>query len=186
LYLPHRIVGAVLCIIATEAYRSVVPSEESLRLDSLEETLEPFVEVARNRFPQLETRVALERLQEELAEVRQLAEPPEMVFESHQLQRSGEGRFLLIKFGRSKDVPLGSLQFTAALLSDSKVRILEFEPAQSSMNTQSQISEDGTSARLGFALPGSEDPVIKLLLSGAAQVKIEGNHDLKPVLVDVK
>ena len=107
------------------------------------------------------------------------------MFESHQVRRT-EGKLLvLIKFSRSKDVPLGSLRFAVVLPSDSKVRILEFKPAQLSMNLRSRVSEDGTNATLAFALPGSEDPAIKLLLSGAAPVTIEGNHNLKPVRIDV-
>ncbi len=181
------LLGAVLSLIVAEVYRSFVPSEESRRLASVEAKLEPFVEVAKSRFPQLETEAALQRLREELDEVRRLAEPPEMRLESHTVRSLEQGHFVLIKFSRSKDVPLGSLQFAVALPVDTAARILELKPAvQLSMNVRSRISEDGKAGRLEFALPGSEDPAIKLLLSGAAPVRVEGNHNLQPFVIDVK
>ncbi len=67
------IVGAALSLIASEVYRSFIPSEEVRRLASVEAKLEPFVELAQTKFPQLETEEALAELARDIEITRALA-----------------------------------------------------------------------------------------------------------------
>src|SRR3990172_5579843 len=107
----------------------MVPSKESRQLEELETKLAPFIELARSRFPDMETKDALARfreeltLREELAIVRRLAEPPQLIFQSASLVPSNNSYELMFQFKSSKDVPLGTLVFKAALPADSPARI---------------------------------------------------------------
>ncbi len=178
--------GALLSLLVAEVYRSFVPSEESRRITALQQTLDPFVDLARNKYPDLDTQVALKRLRANLDEVRELAEPPRLSLHSHEVQRTPEGLLVLITFTRTKDVPLGSLEYVAGLPTTSTEKILEFRPALTSMNVRMQLSKDGKVARLSFDLSGSRGPRIKLLLSGPTAVRVQGNHNLEPFTIDVR
>jgi len=181
------IVGAILSLVATELWRTIVPSEESRRLSAVESKLDPFVQMAKERFPTLDTEAALNKLQGELEEIRRLAAPPEIFIDAHTAKMLDNGYFILIHLKASKNVPLGTVRFRAALPDATSAKILEFKPAiMMAMNVRTSISSDGRVADLQFAIPGSEGPSLKLLVSDPSRVRIEGSHGFRPVVINAE
>ncbi len=74
--------GAVLSVILANIWSAISPSEESRRLASMEEKLEPFIELARGTFPDVEIEAALDLLQEEISSIHKQTEIERRTFKT--------------------------------------------------------------------------------------------------------
>ena len=105
------------------------------------------------------------------------------------MENAEGGLLLKVPLKKTNNLPLEKLFFTATLPYSSKERLLRFAGAGESgmsMSVRKSISSDGHEAKLDYTLPSGESPILKVLVSGPAQVTIISNYFLKPIIIAVK
>jgi hypothetical protein len=157
---------------------------------TLNAKLDPFIQAATSRYPGIDIAEALDRLGRELQEVRALASPPTLSYATHTITQTPEGYALSVQLGLSKDAPLGKLQFKIALSPRSlgpwtQGLIRQVSGTGDTMSGASSIAPDGMAALLAYSSPGGDEPGVQVELSGPAQVRIEGNDGLQPIVIEV-
>lgn len=198
-----------LAIALLEAYKSGTAHLEKTLVDRVsKEFKEPRIkntvrEVAAERAgemmkKQIEPEVARakQELQGQLAdvqsavdEIKKLAAPPSLSLHSSTITTNAGVYAAAMLFKPSKTMPLGPVVFVAEIQDGSQAMILDFWPKGSGFMTGDQskkIQDNGRSARLEYQLIGFGYPHIELKLSSPARVRILGNHELKPFILEVK
>ncbi len=102
------------------------------------------------------------------------------------IHRVREGYLLTIQFKKSKNEPLGTIRFKATIPNGSRARILKFDPDRLAMDLKRYLSSDSLVCTLQYAIPGSRDPVVKLYISSATLIRLEGSHGFDPIIIDVQ
>jgi hypothetical protein len=172
-----------------EEEREVSSEREQRHLAQVAELnakLGPFIKTALARYPGLGMNEALDRLREEIKEVRALASPPLLPYATHRIQQSREGLIIQVRFSRSRDAALGRLVFRVTVPPTSSGRIRAVMPSGIATSVNQLVSGDGSSANLEYSAQVGDDPGINVALSGPARVRIEGNNGLPPTVLDVK
>lgn len=174
--------------------------EENGKKDSeiqrLETLLTPFRTIALERYtgPEEEALRKLAQritgLEKELAQTKEMAKPITLSLLSKNIRKNETGYAIELVFEPSKNLALGLLDFSAVLPKETNVRILDFWPASRGAFTtwpsSRQISDDGGRARLRYSLIGFAYPAVEIKVSGPTPLQFEGNHGLRPFVLDIK
>lgn len=120
-------------------------------------------------------------LEEELKRTADTAAPPtlSLIKEDIRITKSDSGYEIVFPFTSSKNQSLGKVTFTTKIVDDCSAKIIKLSPKGAVMNTRHWISPDGKNAEYSFSTSDSALG-IKLEVSGACRVQIEGSHSLKP------
>ncbi|MCK4233770.1 hypothetical protein KAX75_05040 [candidate division WOR-3 bacterium] len=157
------------------------------RIDTLESNLEPFIEIAVSKYPNLVVERALKKLELDIAETKAMAKPNTLSYSSVDINKTEKGYVVRIDFRPRKDEPIGQLIFVAKLPINSKARILDFDQSRgSAADWRRWISTDGKFARLSYTPMGGGDPGVNIVLSDTAHISFEGNKGLDPRTIHVK
>jgi hypothetical protein len=133
----------------------------------------------------------ISQLQQELQETKAKAAPNALIFDSQEIAHLSNSTIRVrLKFGCSKNQPLGVIQLVAALPVLSGQKILDFSPAnRCSSPTYGEskfIKPDGTVAELSYLPLSATFACIDLVPSGPTKVQIQGNNDLQTFILDVE
>lgn len=204
------IISVVLLIVAlVKAYNSgTAHLEETLVTRVAKEFEEPRIQktvrdVAAERADEMmkkqiepEVARAKQELQDQLVDVQsavdkieEMAAPPSLSLHERSITANAGVYAIAMRFKPSKTMPLGPVVFVAEIQDNSEAKILDFWPKGSGFMTgdrSKKIQDDGQSARLEYQLIGFGYPHIELKLSSPARVRILGNHELKPFILEVK
>lgn len=129
--------------------------------------------------------------EQKIEAINKLAAPPTLSIQTVDLTKP-DGTFqAVITFISSKNMPLGALQFVAAIKEDSGAKILEFWPtldggAYQSGDDSKQIEKDGKKATLIYQLMGAGKPSVKLVTSQPTKVIIAGNYIKDSYQIELK
>lgn len=129
---------------------------------------------------------------ENLQKVVDMAAPPtlSLLQEKVEITKTDSGYTALLVFKPSKNRPLGQIVLMAKVMDDSPGKITDFWPRNGpgflTGADSKKISEGGNEGQLVFQLIGIGYPEVELKMSAASKVLIVGNHDLKPVTIDIK
>ncbi|HEX9736521.1 MAG TPA: hypothetical protein VGG06_31535 [Thermoanaerobaculia bacterium] len=155
------------------------------QLAELNSKLEPFIEAAISRYPDLSVGDALEQLSRQLEEVRAMASHPLLSYYESRVFPDPEGPILRVYFKRSKEGPLGKLEFRIDIVPGSSGRIRDVGPYPMGLSVLSSLAIDGMTATIEFSVPGGDDPAVNIKLSGPAVIRVEGNYGLEPLVLEV-
>lgn len=165
------------------------------KLDETSRKLDPFVELAKRKYPELAPNEALNRLAADLQEVKSMAQAPILSVKDAMITREDEsGVTLVITFKKSNRQELAPLDFRATVIESPGAEILTFEPTETVMSysrfdsaqVSASPSSDRRSARLQRSVVFFGEPKVLLKLSKRASIRIEGvdgNNGLVPTLV---
>ena len=132
-------------------------------------------------------RQKIAELEEELERTKQIAAPPTLsvIKENVRITKSNSGYEIMLPFKSSKKQSLGRVSFVAKIPNDYNARIIKLSQKGAVMNTRRRISSDGKKVEYSFS---TSDSVLtmKLEVSEACKVKIDGSHSLGPFDVDIK
>ncbi len=156
------------------------------KITDLESKLEPFIEIAISKYPNLGVDIALNQLSREIAEAKEMAKPNTLSYSTITINKKEKGYVAFILFKPAKDEPIGHLEFTAALPLNTKARILEFSQSCMAVDVRRSISVDGKSAKLTYSPMGGADPAIQIIVSDTTHVRIVGNRGLGSKIISVK
>jgi hypothetical protein len=173
-------------------------SEEKAHKDSLvlqsqivdlKSKLEPFVEIAKSKYPNQNIDTALEKLQKEIIETKEMAKPNTLELFAKEIKKTENGYSLILRFKPTKNIPLGIIGFSASLPINSKARILDIFPTDDSGSFhlgEKQITPEGKYAQLVYSITDMSNPMIEIKLSESTAIKIEGNNGIEPIIIEVK
>jgi hypothetical protein len=133
----------------------------------------------------------IEALSQDLQKAKAAAAPPTLSLYSQRVTKTPNGYSAILRFTASKSEHLGLLVFTAEVVNNTPAEILDFWPTRSgafeSGPDSKKISSDRKQARLIYSLmSASGTPEIELKTSREGAIRIRGNHDLEPFIVDIK
>ncbi len=121
------------------------------------------------------------KLQKEITETKQMAKSNTLFFIGKEIMKTSEGYILIIHLKSTKDEPLGQLEFTASLPENTKARILDIYEIGLGLMVKERIFQNGKLATLVYSVTGSREVDIGIKLSGATQIRVEGNKGLIPL-----
>ena len=130
-------------------------------------------------------------IEQELSKIAEMARPPSLEF-VQQSVTAADGRYVCtLVFKPSKNAPLGQVVLHATIADNSPAKIVDFWPTQGKMaflsgDNSKQIGTDGKSAQLAFQPLGVGYVTIDVVLSAPSRITIEGTHEIKPFLVDIR
>jgi len=164
---------------------------DDYKANTIAKNLQPFINLAIARNPNVETQIALDQLRKDLEVTKEMAKPNTISFQKKVIQRIGNEYKLAVYFTPTKNEPLGELDFVAEIDVKSKAQILDIQstsdrPAFGAAGEASGISGDGKKARISYTLISAPYPGIELRISGPCFVKISGNRGLLPFEIEVK
>lgn len=108
-------------------------------------------------------------------------------FYSKEIKQTGNEYLVQVIFEPSNNKSLGLLSFEARIINDSTAKILKFAPMGTGLtDSYKKILDDGKTAQLAYSFLGIQWPAVGLLVSGKAQVKISGSHELEPFEINVE
>ncbi len=164
-----------------------------IEINELNTKFEPFINLAKQRYPHDNVDVALKFLISELKEVKELARPNTIKLDKYEFKKnttkSGDNYIVKVRFKTEKNTPLGQLQFYAAITPGSDSKILDFWPSRDSSafehgKDSKFIMPDGQSARLIYALLGFGYPTIDITITKLTPIIIWGNNGLNSFIIN--
>lgn len=171
--------------------RSTQEIEMNKKVNELNNKLEPFVNIALNKYPTYDLQSALSKLAEDVANTKRLAEPPSLIPSGKEINKDDKGITLLLQFKPSKNESLGMIEFLAEIEPNNSSKILDFWPslkggAFSSGPDSKKISADGKTARLIYSIIGFGNPTFEFKVSKPTNVRISGNYLAQPITLRVE
>jgi hypothetical protein len=171
--------------------RSKQEIEMLKKVNELNNKLEPFVNIALRKYPTIDKNSALNKLAQDVAITKKLAEPPSLILSGKEINKDKNSTSIILQFKPSKNETLGLIEFHAEIEKNSSSKILDFWPdtkggAFSSGKDSKKISSNGKTARLIYSLIGAGNPAFELKVSKSTVVKISGNYLLKPITLKIE
>jgi len=169
-------------------FNTIKRTENNLK--NLQSQIQPFLDLASNKYPNLEIEDALNKIQQELSETKKLAAPNVIIPFASEINKRNGSYQVLLQFESSKNEVLGKLIFEVSIISNSNAKITKLYPSSKGVifsisSNAATISDDGKKAKLNFAPVTAGYPVIEIVVSDECVLEIKGNHGLNPFNFEV-
>jgi hypothetical protein len=156
------------------------------QVQHLDSNLSPFIRIAMNKYPNLGIEQALEKLSQEVVDVKEMAKPNTISYSRNEIKKTNTGYEIYIWCKLAKDEPIGTLGFTINLPLKSSVAILDITPIGSAMDVRTSYSENKKTATMSFIPASTGYPGIKILLSDKENFRIIGNKGFGEQIIQIK
>ncbi|MBU2043853.1 MAG: hypothetical protein KJ619_01290 [Candidatus Omnitrophica bacterium] len=131
-------------------------------------------------------------LENKITATNKLAEPPSLLLLSKDIEKIEKGYVVQLAFKKTKDKPLGQLNFIVRLPQQGNAKILNFwppvgeSPAFESGEGSKRILNNGKIAQLIYTILGSGNPVVEIVVSEPTPLQFEGNYGISPFVINVE
>lgn len=159
------------------------------QLADLNSKLDPFIELARTRYPKETTDLALQKLVDDMSELKsktrlieekvvateKRTNKPWLELVSINTKKMGNDYEAIIKFKPTNDIPIGQINFVAKIIDDSFSKIANFSPSGLNMYVQTRKSVDNKECSLSFTPMSNEEQTLQLKVTEKTKIALSGS-----------
>ncbi len=163
------------------------------QLFELNQQISPFIKLATEKYPNLDTSSALVQFRKEINDVKESIKPMMLTYVSHKIEKINGGYNLTIYYKRNKDEQLGRMIISAEIdkISNAIIADIDVLPTETMGESKSGI-ESGDSQNkkyfyFSYSTTAAYDPSFVITIKGAAcKIKVECNRLSKPEYFEIK
>lgn len=159
------------------------------QLVDLNSKLDPFIELARSRYPKETTDLALQKLMNDMSELKsktrfieekvvateKRTNKPWLELVSINTKKMENDYEAIIKFKPTNDIPIGKINFVAKIIGDSFSKIANFSPLGSNMDIQIRNSVDNKEYSITFTPMSNEEQTLQLKVTERTKIALSGS-----------
>jgi hypothetical protein len=159
-----------------------------IELNSLNNKMEPFIVLARTKYPRADIDNALKNLLKEFNELKAIAGPNILRYQDYSVKKEGNNYVVKIRFRPEKNIPLGLISIVVGVPDKSGSKILNIWPntdggAFQTGKDSKVIAANGEAARIAYSLLGAGVPTIDVTITRLVPLKILGNNGLNEFIL---
>ena len=154
-----------------------------IELNSLNNKMEPFINLARAKYPRADDNNALKNLLKEFNDLKAIAGPNVIKFQDYSVKKENNNYVVKVRFMPEKNIPLGIISVVVQVPDKSGSKIINIWPnieggAFGTGKDSKFISPNGEAARIAYSLLGAGIPTIDITITMLVPLKIYGNNGL--------